>query len=415
MSARIAIIEPVWTYYRYPVYAELAQHCCVDWIFSPARRAAGFGSITPPPTPSLRYIELRMRKPFGPTIGFWQAGILRYLIRERPDVVMFSANPRSLSFWITLVAGRILGIPVYAHGHGVGRRTRISWLYRRMMNWLLRLAAGYIAYAPIVRDTFAAHGFPVSKVEVAHNSMINPCPLSPQEKTGCERGVLFLGRLRRDSCVESLLSAVHRLRQVRHDIDGHDIVGHDIVGHDIEVHIVGEGEARPRLQEEYAEAHWVHWHGEVYDPARIREISEVCFAGCHPGPAGLSVVHMMSLALPVLVENGLAQHGPEVSLVEDGNNGVRYGAGQPLTRIDEALIAILGDAARLRRMQSAAYNCYLDLVTPSLATRLGRILLRGLAAPARLELSEAASTPTSTPPAQTIPGPAMDAAAGQPS
>ncbi len=212
MSARIAIIEPVWTYYRYPVYSELAQYCRVDWIFSPAGRAAGFGSITPPPTPSLRYIELRMRKPFGPAIGFWQAGILRYLIRERPDVVMFSANPRSLSFWMALVAGRILGIPVYAHGHGVSRRTRISWLYRRMMNLLLRLAAGYIAYAPIVRDTFAAHGFPVSKVEVAHNSMINPCPLSPQEKTGCERGVLFLGRLRQDSGVESLLSAVHRLR-----------------------------------------------------------------------------------------------------------------------------------------------------------------------------------------------------------
>ncbi len=138
---------------------------------------------------------------------------------------------------------------------------------------------------------------------------------------------------------------------------------------------------------------------------------EACFAGCHPGPAGLSVVHMMSLALPVLVENGLEQHGPEVSLVEDGNNGVRYGAGQPATRIDEALAMITGDAARLRRMQSAAYNSYLDLITPSLATRLGRILLRDLPASASVELREAASAPTSPPPAQAMPGPAMDAAA----
>ncbi|MFZ3265955.1 MAG: glycosyltransferase family 4 protein [Terriglobales bacterium] len=401
MSVRIAIIEPVWTYYRYPVYSELAEHCRVDWIFSPARRAAGFGSITPPPTPSLRYIEMRMRKPFGPTIGFWQAGILRYLIRERPDVVMFSANPRSLSFWMALVAGRILGIPVYAHGHGVGRRTRISWFYRRMMNWLLRLATGYIAYAPMVRDTFAAHGFPVSKVEVAHNSMINPCPLSPQEKTGAERGVLFLGRLRLDSGVESLLSAVHRLRHA----------GHDIVGRDIEVHVVGEGEARPRLQEEYAGAHWVHWHGEVYEPARIREISQACLAGCHPGPAGLSVVHMMSLSLPVLVQNGLEQHGPEVFLVEDGNNGVRYGAGQPVGRIDEALITILGDAARLRRMQTAAYSTYLDLITPSLAARLGGILLRELAASGRVEFRDAATAHTPPPPGAAMDGAAMDAAA----
>ncbi len=400
MSARIAIIEPVWTYYRYPVYLELAGHCRVDWIFSPAGREAGFGSIIPPPTPSLRYIETPMRKPFGQTIGFWQAGILRYLIRERPDVVMFSANPRSISLWITLVAGRILGIPVYAHGHGVGRRTRISWLYRQMMNMLLRLTAGYIAYAPMVRDTFAAHGFPVGKVEVAHNSMINPCPLSPSEKTGSERGVLFLGRLRQDSGVQSLLSAAQRLRHVRHDI----------AGHDIEVHIVGEGEARRGLQEVYAGSHWVHWHGEVYDPAKIRKISQVCLAGCHPGPAGLSVVHLMSLALPVLVEEGLERHGPEASLVRDGSNGVRYGAGQPVTRIDEALITIMGDAVRLRQMQTAAYNTYLDLITPSLATRLGRILLRGLPTSARVELREAARAPTSPPPGQ-VPGPAMDATA----
>jgi glycosyltransferase involved in cell wall biosynthesis len=382
MSARIAIVDPVWTHYRYPVYSELAQHCRVDWIFSPAQRTAGYGRVTPPPTSSLRYIETPMRNPVGQTIGFWQAGTTRYLIHERPDVVMFSANPRSISFWMALVAGRILGIPVYAHGHGMLRRTRISWLYRQMMNLLLRLAAGYVAYSPLVRDTFAAHGFSVSKVEVAHNSMINPCPLSPSEKTGCERGVLFLGRLRLDSGMEALLGAAQRLREG---------------GCDIELHIVGAGEARRRLQQTCAASNWVHWYGEVYDPARIREISQACFAGCHPGAAGLSVVHMMSLSLPVLVQNRLEHHGPEVAMVRDWNNGVRYGAGQPATGIDEALAAMLRDAPRLRQMQNAAYSSYLDLIDPSLATRLGRILLKQLPGPAFVKFRDAALVQTPPP------------------
>ena len=362
MSARIAIVDPVWTHYRYPVYSELAQNCRVDWIFSPAQRASGYGSITPPPISSLRYIEMRMRKPLGQTAGFWQSGLIRYLIRERPDVVMFSANPRSISFWMALVAGRLLGIPVYAHGHGI-HRDHISWLYRRMMNLLLRLAAGYIAYSPTVRNAFAARGFSASKVHVALNSMINPCPLSPNGKTGSERGVLFLGRLRQDSRsgMEALLRAAQKLRGD---------------GHDIELHIVGEGETRRPLQEMYAGSDCVHWYGEVYDPARIREISQSCVAGSHPGPAGLSVVHMMSLSLPVLVEDGIESHGPEVALVQDWHNGIRYGAGRPVTRIDEALAAIAQDADRLRRMQAAAYSSYLDLIAPSLATRLRQILLK---------------------------------------
>lgn len=360
LSPHIAIIEPVWTHYRYPVYSELAQHGRVDWLFSPAHREAGFGGVAAPSNPALRYIELPMRKPFGPELGFWQAGVVRYLMKERPDVIMISANPRSAGFWTALLAGRILQIPVYAHGHGVHRRKNVSWPYRRMMILLLRLVSGYIAYGPVVRDGFAARGFPTRKVEVAHNSLINPCPLAPQEKTGAERGVLFLGRLRRDCGIETLLAAAHRLR------DG---------GHGLEVHIVGEGELLGRLRKLYGGSDWVHCYGEVYDPAQIREISQECFAGCHPGMAGLSVVHMMSLSLPVLVRNGLERHGPEVALVQDQCNGIRYGPGQRVTEVGEALSRLLGNVSELHAMQAAAYACYRELITPSLATQLGRILL----------------------------------------
>jgi glycosyltransferase involved in cell wall biosynthesis len=393
MTPRVAIIDPVWTHYRYPVYCELAQHCRVDWIFSPAERAEGFGGITSPPTSALQYFEIPMRKPLGQKVGFWQVGLTRYLIRERPDVVMVSANPRSISFWLTLVAGRVLGVPVYAHGHGVLRRSRIPWAYRRMMNLLLRLCTGYIAYGAIVRNTFAARGFPVKKVQVAANSMINPCTASSDEKTGSERGLLFLGRLRADTGLEILLGAVEALRHR---------------GHRVELHIIGEGEARRRLQELFPESDAVHWYGEIYDPARIREISRACFAGCHPGPAGLSVVHLMSLSLPVLVQEDVENHAPEVALIEDWNNGVRYGHGRPAANVENAITAMLRDPSKLRCMQNAACRSYVELVNPSLATRLGAILLQHHA-PAFVPVREAAIALTIPPP-----GRAMDVPVEQP-
>ncbi len=358
---RIAIVEPVWTNYRHPVYRELAEHSAVDWIFSPASPAAGFGPVLSPGSANLRYIELPLRKPLGCRLGFRQRGVVRYLIAEKPDVVVISADPNYLSLWLTLAAGRILGIPIYAHGHGVFKKAQISWTYRRMMNLLLRLSHGYIAYAPVVRDAFAAHGFPTGKVHVVHNSVVNPCPVFPGEKTGAERGVLFLGRLRPGSGIEVLLDAVRRLRE------------QDQL--ELEVHIVGDGEEAERLREQHTAADWVHWHGAVYDPLRIREISLQCFAGCHPGNAGLSIVQMMSLSLPVLIHDDQRCHGPESAFACHRVNGYFYGFNQTSDALRDALLHLTSDKQELLELQRGAWRGYRGLTSPSMASRLLKILL----------------------------------------
>jgi len=360
-SMRIAIVEPAWTNYRFPVFRELAERCQVDWIFSPTKRETGFGDVSPSDAKALRYIEATMWKPFGEKFGHWQVGVIWYLLRERPDVVMLSADPRSLSFWMILVVGRFLGIPIYLHGHGVYKKTRISWSYRKMMNLLLRLSTGYVAYAPIVREAFARHGFSVARVRVAHNSIVNPCPVRPDEKTGTERGVLFLGRLRPGCGIEILLHVVKKLREEN--------------GFGLDLHIIGGGEQEFRLRSEYARELWVHWYGEVYDPAQIQLISRECFVGCYPGNAGLSVIHMMSLSLPVVVHNDIRMHqGPEPSFVRNGESGFLFEHAHPWEGIYRALQILVMQPAETRRMQVAAALCYQSLTEPSLTARLWSVL-----------------------------------------
>jgi O-antigen/teichoic acid export membrane protein len=359
---RITIIEPAWTNYRFPVYRELAERCQVDWIFSPTKRETGFGDVSPSDSKTLRYIEATMWKPFGEKFGHWQVGVIWYLLRERPDVVMLSADPRSLSFWSALILGRFLGIPTYAHGHGVYKKVRISWSYRIMMNLLLRLSAGYVAYAPIVREAFARHGFSVAKVRVAHNSIVNPCPVRPEEKTRAEQGILFLGRLRPGCGVEILLQAVKKLREED--------------GLRLDLHIIGGGEQESGLRSKYYRDGWVRWYGEVYDPSQIQAISRECFAGCYPGNAGLSVIHMMSLSLPVLVHNDIRMHqGPEPSFVRDGENGFLFDHSRVSQAIYEALKTLAVDRVALDRMRQFASSDYERLTNPSLATRLWRVFV----------------------------------------
>jgi len=353
---RVCIVDPVLTRYNMPVFVELSRYCDVDWIFSPSNIEWGFGSPPRPESPGLRYIEIPVLKPFGETVGMFQRGLTRYILREKPDAIMVFANARYLSFWTTLLLARLRGIPFYAHGVGFFKRRRIGLGRRLMMNLMLRLVTSYIAYAPTVRESLAAHGFSVDKVSLAHNSLINPYPVEPEEKSGTERGILFVGRLRRGSGLPLLLRVLSRLHE-EHCLT-------------FTLHVVGIGEEAGQLRRQASGSSWVTWHGEASD-LQVRTISRDCLFGCYPGNAGLSVVHMMSLSLPVVIHNDLQSHeGPEPSYVRDGVNGILFDRKNSEESLYQLLRSLAREPSRVAQMQRSAFEEYQRLVNPSYASRL---------------------------------------------
>ena len=356
----ICIIDPVLTRYNMPVFAELSSYCNVDWLFSPPLDKSGFGDFPRTKTPSLRYIEIPTLRPFGEKIGMFQLGIVKYILTEKPAAIRIFANPRYLSFWTTLFVAKFCGIPCYAHGVGLFKKRRISSLRRFMMNLMLKLVTSYIAYAPLVRDSFAENGFSLEKVSLAHNSLLNPFPVPPEEKTGQERDILFIGRLRPRSGLKLLL---HVLRSL-----------HQESGFNLNLHVVGMGEEAEMLRREAAGCSWVTWHGDVNDQ-RVAAISRSCLLGCYPGNAGLSVVHMMSLSLPVVIHDDLASHeGPEPSYVRDGISGILYDHKHPEASLFRVLSLAAQHSSSVVAMQRAAFETYQALVNPSYAERLWSIL-----------------------------------------
>jgi glycosyltransferase involved in cell wall biosynthesis len=364
----ICVIEPVLTRYRMPVYLELSQHCRVDWIFSSSSAASGFGGVERVQASSLRYVEIPACKPFGGRFGMVQWGLLEYLIRESPDAILASADLKSFSFWTTLLLAKWRRIPFHAHGYTCFKRARLGLLRKALLRLILRQVTSFIAYAPIVRDSFAARGLPTDRVSVAHNSLLNPFPVGPEEKSGRERGILFIGRLRQGSGLRLLLRVSKRLREKE--------------GHLITLHVIGTGEDSEQLRQQAANCSWVVWHGAA-DDLQVSRISRDCFLGCYPGNAGLSVVHLMSLSLPVVVHNDLQSHqGPEPSFVRDEVSGVLFDQKDAEDSLYRTLRALAMEPSRVARMQRAAFEDYQSLVNPSLAERLWAILSREEAASA---------------------------------
>jgi glycosyltransferase involved in cell wall biosynthesis len=307
----------------------------------------------------------------------FQWGIGKYIHLEKPDAIMVFGNPRYSSFWTTLLWGKLLRIPVYVHGHGLYKKRRIGTLYRFMTTVLLKLATSYICYAPIVRQSFLDHGFPGRKLSVAHNSQTNHFPVPPQEKTGLERGVLFIGRLRQGSNIRLLVRVIERLRRV----DGLPLT----------LHVIGTGEETRPLQRDTSNLPWVVLHGEIYAQEQIREVSLDCFLGCYPGNAGLSVEHLMSLSLPVIIHDDLPSHqGPEPSFIRNGVGGLLYDHRTPEEALYQAIKSLATDPLRLARMQHSAFEEYQHLVNPPLSERLWSIIDTRHSAPR----SDPASSPS---------------------
>jgi glycosyltransferase involved in cell wall biosynthesis len=357
---RLGVIQPHLTNTSREMFLELAGYCPIDLVVSPPPPGMGFQVAPIKEGPRVRYFCGPTSRPFGKQFGWIQWGVLRYLWGERPDAVFVNANPRYLTFWITLLWAKALGIPAHVHGHGFYRRGRISVPYKWMMTALLKLATTYICYAPIVRQAFLDNGFPERKLAVAHNSLINRFPVRPEEKTGGEPGVLFIGRLRRESGLHLLVRTMARLR--RED------------GLGLRLHVVGEGEEEAARRGENREHPWITFHGGIYDPQQIREISLACFAGCYPGKAGLSVLHMMSLSLPVITHNSLRQHGPEPSFIREGVSGLLYDFANPEESLYRSLRSLATDPAKVAAMRKSAFDDYQSLAHPSLAERIWAVV-----------------------------------------
>jgi glycosyltransferase involved in cell wall biosynthesis len=354
------VIQPHLSNVSREMFLELAEHCPLDLVISSEPSAMGFDVAPLTDGPTVRCFSGPTFMPVGKKLGWIQWSALRYMVHERPRALFINGNPRYLTFWIALLWAKALGIPAYAHGHGFYRRGRIGGPYKLMMKALLKLVTSYICYAPLVRQAFLDNGFPAEKLTVAHNSMINRFPVLPGEKTGTESGVLFIGRLRRESRLDLLVRVVERIR--RED------------GLSLRLHVIGDGEEAKDLRAQARDNPWVVFHGGVYDAERIRQVSLDCFAGCYPGKAGLSVVHMMSLSLPVITHDNLRDHGPEPSFIRDGVSGWLFNHKDPEQSLYQAVRSLAFDPLRVAAMQRNAFADYQSLAHPSLAERIWAII-----------------------------------------
>jgi len=337
----------------------MAEGCKLDVVYSPAPIKAGFGEHKLFNHPNITWTKLRTIFPFGKYFGMYQMGIIIHILKFRPDIIVIFSNPRYLSFWFILFLGKILKIEVYPRGHGLVKKKKPSKLIKLVYRIIIGLSTKYLCYTVSVKDSLSN----IAKEElllVDNNTLYNSLPVIPKEKTGCESGIFFIGRLRERCGVEELINAISILRLQRRN--------------NIELHIIGDGPLSDIVVSKTLENQWIHYYGQIFDDSKINEISKMCRIGCYPGDMGLSAVHMFSLSLPPVTHNFMHEHmGPEPSYIQDGKNGFFYSPKLDITALVGTLSNIWSlPPEEIYTIQKNAYLTFVHLSTPPFHTRILR-------------------------------------------
>ncbi len=238
------------------------------------------------PLSHARWTRAENRQLFGGRLAlFTQSGLLEWLARERPDVLVLEANPRYLS---NLTARRWMhanGKPVVGWGLGAPPASGLrGWFRRSYLDGFDAL----IAYSTLGAAQYRALGFPPERVFVAPNAG-TPAPRQmPERQLRRDRPLrlLFVGRLQERKRIDLLFEACRELEPRP------------------EILIAGDGPDRARLESLAAstpsEVTFLgDLRGEALDAAYARADLFVL-----PGTGGLALQQALAAGLPAIAAQG---------------------------------------------------------------------------------------------------------------
>lgn len=272
----------------------------------------------------------------------YQLGLIRWLQKWDPQVLILEANPRYLSNLAALRWMRRRGRAVIGWGlgaapmHGLFSRGR-TWVRRNYLS----VFDAMIAYSSFGAQQYAASGMASERIHVAINAVTPPPVRLPHREPlkGRAARVLFVGRLQARKRVDLLLKACSEV-ETKPDL-----------------WIVGDGPELHTLQKMAAEIFpQTHFTG-VKHGAELKRLFDYADLFVLPGTGGLAVQEAMAHGLPVIVAEG---DGTQRDLVCAENGWLIKR--EDFHGLKNALEEALSDPKRLRQMGEASYRLVLERV-----------------------------------------------------
>jgi glycosyltransferase involved in cell wall biosynthesis len=316
-KSRVAIVYPFFPHYRCGFINELRNSERFDYEFY------GDPVATDPTIRPYNITGQSFRKTLTLRLGksiIWQTGLLRLALDPDVSCIIYLANPRFLTTWLSALLARLSGKRILFWAHGwthLDSRLRASC--KRLF---FGLSDGLLLYGHYARARGVAAGFEPSRLYVIYNSLdyskqsevrngISPALIDELRQSmfpGSAAPIaVHVGRLTSGTRLDLLLQAQRLLRER---------------GHEVNVAIMGDGVLANSLKN-YAKENRlpVAFLAECYDETQLGLLfrsAAVCVA---PGKVGLTAMHSLAYGTPVITHSCREKQMPEFEAVLPGRTG----------------------------------------------------------------------------------------------
>lgn len=344
-NGRVGLIQRVLPEYRAPFFNALGQACLAGLgIFAGRPRQQEMIHSVDHLDQAQLTCGMNLHFFRGPIYLLWQKGLLVWLEKLNPDVLIAEANPHYLRTSAAVYWMHRHDRPVIGWGLGAPPPTgTLASLREIRRKQFIHQFDAMITYSQTGASEYAALGFPADRIFIAANAVApapkTPLPVRPNLAPNTPAQVLFVGRLQARKHIDNLLRACALLPLERQP---------NLV-------IVGDGPERTALQDLAAQVYpKTRFPGALYgEPLANQFQSADLFV--LPGTGGLAIQQAMSYGLPVITAEA---DGTQADLVRPGN-GWQIPSND-IQALENALTEALSDPPRLRIMGAESYRIVVE-------------------------------------------------------
>lgn len=256
--------------------------------------------------------------------GLWQIGLLKLLVREKYDAVIFLADPSFFSTWVAAIYLKFKSTRVLFWTHGFIRGRSPKNLLKLVF---YKMADALLLYGDEAKVNLAQIGVPIKKLFPIYNSLdylrqkeirdsTSACEVASKKanlfSSPFRYQMVFVGRLTPQKKLDAAIDLVAKLKEDKLLVN---------------FLIIGEGEEKNNLVAKVNSlglSGQVYFYGKTYNEEELASLlmgSDLCVA---PGEIGLTAMHVLAYGVPVITHGNEFTQMPEYEAIIDGKTGYLF-------------------------------------------------------------------------------------------
>jgi len=252
----------------------------------------------------------------------WQPTAIKNILSSSVDVYIVLGNPNSLSTWICVLVANLRQIPVAMWSHGyLSDEGGIKGFIRKLF---YKLSDYHLLYGNKAKGIMINKGFKEEKIHVIYNSLDYEKQkyyrekldynnrLQTRKKYGFYENsivLLVVGRLMKKLKIDQLLTALSKSNK------------------DVKLFIIGDGPAKEDLEllsTRLRVRDKVVFYGACHDEEQLSRLFNASDYSVVMGKVGLSAMHSLAYGIPMITNNNIDEHFPEIEAVIEGETGFYF-------------------------------------------------------------------------------------------